>query len=115
MKQIDVDGTIVDRCTTCNGIWFDEGEVEALSNKEASAAIDTGTTDIGKLHNTIYDYRCPRCGGQMEKKADSQQQHIWYETCYDCNGSFFDAGEFRDLAQMTISDFFKRLVTPKRE
>jgi PAT family beta-lactamase induction signal transducer AmpG len=115
MKQINVDGTIVDRCTTCNGIWFDEGEVEALSDKEAATAIDTGTTDIGKLHNTIHDYRCPRCGGQMEKKVDPQQQHIWYETCNDCKGSFFDAGEFRDLAQVTISDFFKRLVTPKRE
>ena len=115
MKQINVDDTIVDRCTTCNGIWFDEGEVEALSNKETAAAIDTGTTDTGKLHNTIDDYRCPRCGGQMEKKVDPQQQHIWYETCNDCKGSFFDAGEFRDLAQVTISDFFKRLVTPKRE
>jgi hypothetical protein len=51
----------------------------------------------------------------MEKKVDPQQQHIWYETCVDCNGSFFDAGEFRDLAEVTISDFFKRLVIPKRE
>ena len=115
MEQIDVDGTIIDRCTSCSGIWFDEGEVEALSNKEAAAVIDTGTTDIGKQHNVIDDYQCPRCGGQMEKKVDPQQQHIWYETCVDCNGSFFDAGEFRDLAQVTISDFFKRLVTPKRE
>ena len=51
----------------------------------------------------------------MEKKVDPQQQHIWYETCVDCNGSFFDAGEFRDLAQVTISDFFKKLVVPKRQ
>jgi PAT family beta-lactamase induction signal transducer AmpG len=115
MDQIDVDGTIIDRCTSCIGIWFDEGEVEALNNKEAAVAIDTGTTDIGQQQNVIDEYQCPRCGGQMEKKVDPQQQHIWYETCVDCNGSFFDAGEFRDLAQVTISDFFKRLVTPKRE
>ena len=114
MNQIDIDGTIIDRCTTCSGIWFDEGELEALNNKEEAAAIDTGTTDIGKLHNAIDDYRCPRCGGQMKKKVDQQQQHIWYETCNDCNGSFFDAGEFRDLTEVTISDFFKKLVTPKR-
>jgi PAT family beta-lactamase induction signal transducer AmpG len=115
MQQIEIDATIVDRCNSCNGIWFDEGEVEALSNKETVAAIDTGITGIGKKHNAIDHYRCPRCGGQMEKKVDPHQQHIWYETCFECNGSFFDAGEFRDLAQVTISDFFKRMVTPKRE
>ena len=115
MQQIEIDGTVVDRCNSCSGIWFDEGEVEALKNKEAATAIDTGSTQTGKAHNTIDEYNCPRCGGHMDKKVDPQQQHIWYETCVDCNGSFFDAGEFRDLAQVTISDFFKRLVIPRRQ
>jgi Zn-finger nucleic acid-binding protein len=115
MEQVEVDGTIIDRCTSCNGIWFDEGEVETLSNQEAAAAIDTGKAAVGRQTNVIDQYRCPRCGGHMDKRVDPQQQHIWYETCLDCNGSFFDAGEFRDLAQVTISDFFKRLVKPKRE
>jgi len=114
MQEINIDGTLVDRCTSCNGIWFDEGEVEALSTNEAATAIDTGKAAVGKQHNLIDNYRCPRCGGHMDKKVDPQQQHIWYETCLDCNGSFFDAGEFRDLAQETISDFFKGLVTSKR-
>jgi PAT family beta-lactamase induction signal transducer AmpG len=114
MEQIDFDGTIIDRCSSCSGIWFDEGEVEALSNEQAATAIDTGRAGLGKQHNAIDHYRCPRCGGHMDKKTDLQQQHIWYESCLECNGSFFDAGEFRDLAQVTISDFFKRLVTPKR-
>jgi len=115
MEQIEVEGTIIDRCTLCNGIWFDEGEVEALSNKKAAAAIDTGHSDLGKQYNVIDEYRCPRCGGKMEKKVDPRQRHIWYETCSDCNGSFFDAGEFRDLSQLTISDIFKRIATPERE
>ena len=42
------------------------------------------------------------------------KRHIWFETCGDCHGSFFDAGEFRDLSELTVSDFFKRLVTPTR-
>lgn len=115
MQQIEVEGTIIDRCSSCKGIWFDEGEVEALSNKEAAVAIDIGKTEVGKQNNPIDNYHCPRCGGQMKKVVDEQQRHIWYETCVDCHGSFFDAGEFRDLAELTISDFFKRLVTPKRD
>jgi len=114
MSQIDIGGTIIDRCTSCSGIWFDEGELETLNNPQAAAEIDTGEAGIGKQYNTLDHYRCPRCGGHMDKKVDAQQRHIWYETCLECNGSFFDAGEFRDLAQVTVSDFFKRLITPKR-
>jgi len=114
MEEVEIDSTIVDRCTSCSGIWFDEGEAEVLRNRESATEIDTGTAETGKKYNVIDDYRCPRCGGQMDKMVDSKQQHIWYETCVDCNGSFFDAGEFRDLAQVTISDFFKRLIVPKR-
>ena len=114
MEQIDIDGTEVDRCSSCNGIWFDEGELEILSNNNTAGEIDTGSVQAGKQHNHIDQYRCPRCGGKMEKKVDPKQTHIWYETCGDCNGSYFDAGEFRDLSQHTISDLFKRFVTTER-
>ena len=50
----------------------------------------------------------------MERKTDPEQTHIWYESCYDCRGSFFDAGEFRDLAEHSLSDYFKSWVTPSR-
>lgn len=115
MDPVSFEGTEIDRCSRCGGIWFDSGEMEALASKEAAAAIDTGDSSEGKQYNTIDEYRCPRCGGDMEKRTDSQQTHIWYESCNDCLGSFFDAGEFRDLSELTVSDFFKRLVTPKRE
>ncbi len=114
MEQVVHEGVEIDRCTTCNGIWFDAGEVESLRNKEAAAAIDTGQTRTGKKFNTVDDYPCPRCGGEMEKHVDPQQRHIWFESCTDCYGSFFDAGEFRDLAQLTASDIFKRLFASKR-
>lgn len=113
-SHVEIEDTCIDRCVSCSGLWFDEGEIEALSNKKTAALIDTGEASIGKAHNVIDQYPCPRCGGSMDKKVDSQQRHIWYETCVDCNGSFFDAGEFLDLSQLTISGIFKRLVTPKR-
>jgi len=48
----------------------------------------------------------------MTRIVDEQQRHIGYETCTDCNGSYFDAGEFRDLSQLTLSDVFKRFALP---
>ena len=115
MVQIDVQGTEVDRCSVCNGIWLDAGEIEALCNKEAAAIVDTGNASQGKDYNVIDQYRCPRCGGEMSRTVDEQQRHIWYETCNDCSGSFFDAGELLDLSQLTASDFLKRWTAPERK
>jgi len=110
MEQVRVDGVEIDRCVHCHGIWFDAGEAEVLNTKEAATVIDTGTTREGKRYNLVDHYNCPRCGGEMLQRVDPQQTHIQYETCADCDGSFFDAGEFLDLSQLTISDYIKRLV-----
>jgi len=115
MEEVDINGTMIDRCGLCNGLWFDEGEIEALRDRKMAAEIDIGSTTTGKQHNSLDHYPCPRCGGSMAKVVDPKQRHIWYETCDDCSGSFFDAGEFRDLAELTVSDIFKRLVTPRRD
>ena len=110
MLQLDVDGTVIDRCDRCHGIWFDAGEMEALRDKNIAKAVDTGSAKQGKIFDRIEDYRCPRCGGHMTRVVDEQQRHIGYETCNDCSGSYFDAGEFRDLSQLTLSDVFKRFA-----
>jgi PAT family beta-lactamase induction signal transducer AmpG len=114
MEQVEYEGTEVDRCTICSGIWFDAGEMELMRHKKAAAAIDTGDPGVGKQHDAIDRYRCPRCSAAMVRMVDARQRHIWYETCNACHGSFFDAGEFSDLAELTISDFFKGLAAPER-
>jgi PAT family beta-lactamase induction signal transducer AmpG len=114
MEQLDVGGVEIDRCTTCHGLWFDEGELQKLKDKSVAAEIDIGDPSTGKVHNTNDRYRCPRCGGSMIRMVDQQQPHIWYEECSACHGSYFDAGEFRDLTTVSISDFFKRFTAPER-
>ncbi len=114
MDQIVYHDIEVDRCSLCSGLWFDAGEIEQLKTRKAATAIDIGDAATGKQSNAIDDYRCPRCSGAMIKMVDSEQRHIWYEKCSECHGSFFDAGEFRDLAERTVSDFFKGMAAPKR-
>jgi len=115
MEQVDYEGTEIDRCTICSGIWFDAGEIDILRDKHAAATIDTGDASTGKQSNAIDRYQCPRCSGDMMRVVDPQQTHIWYETCDSCNGSFLDAGELRDLSTVSIADFFRDLVTPERK
>jgi PAT family beta-lactamase induction signal transducer AmpG len=114
MEQVMIDGIEVDRCSDCHGLWFDGGELSKLSNKKAAAVLDIGDVAIGKKQNEIEHYRCPRCAGPMNRLVDPAQTHIWFERCGSCRGSFFDAGELSDLVTVSMSDFFKRFVTPER-
>jgi PAT family beta-lactamase induction signal transducer AmpG len=115
MQQIMIDGTEVDRCSTCHGLWFDDGELSKLRNKDAAAALDIGDVTTGKKQNKIENYRCPRCASPMHRLVDPEQPHIWFEQCGSCRGSFFDAGEMTDLVTVSVSDFFKRFVTAERK
>jgi Zn-finger nucleic acid-binding protein len=115
MEQLEFEGTEVDRCVICKGIWFDAGEIEVMRDNRAAVAIDTGDASIGKQKNAMDQYQCPRCSGSMVRVVDPQQRHIWYETCSSCSGSFLDAGELLDLSKITIADFFKDLATPERK
>lgn len=115
MEQVDYEGTEVDRCIICNGIWFDAGEIDVLRDEQAAAAIDIGDARIGKQSNAMDSYQCPRCSAAMVKVVDPKQTHIWYETCSSCHGSYLDAGELQDLADDSITDFFKSLAAPERK
>jgi PAT family beta-lactamase induction signal transducer AmpG len=115
MEQIDVEGIEIDRCVTCNGIWFDAGEADALRSGKAAGLIDIGDASVGKVHNAIDNYRCPRCGDPIIRMVDPVQRHIWFEKCESCEGTFFDAGEFLDLSRLSISDVFKRFAVSERE
>jgi Zn-finger nucleic acid-binding protein len=114
MDVLEIEGTQVDRCSKCFGLWFDPGEIDKLRNRRSAAAIDIGDPESGRSYNSIDGYRCPRCGGAMSKLADPLQKHIWYEKCDECQGSYFDAGEFADLATFSLSDFLKRFTVPDR-
>jgi len=111
MEQVSYDGVEIDRCKYCKGIWFDAGEAELLRHKRAAVAIDTGDAAMGRRSNRIENCQCLRCDGDMLRVVDPEQAHICYEICASCGGSFFDAGEFSDLAQHTMLDFFKRRAT----
>jgi Zn-finger nucleic acid-binding protein len=50
----------------------------------------------------------------MLRMVDAQQPHIWYETCEECGGSFFDAGEFRDLKRHNFLGRIKDVLVELR-
>lgn len=104
------EGVEVDRCTGCGGVWLDAREWEALEQTADPAGIDTGTRRAGKAQDAVRSVPCPRCSVPMMSMADVTQFHIVYESCPQCAGTFFDAGELRDLSELTVIERVRKLL-----
>jgi Zn-finger nucleic acid-binding protein len=109
MEEVSYGAVTIDRCTNCQGLWFDTGEADQLKAKWMGDALDTGSSSGGKKWDKVEDIACPRCGKDMEKTSDILQKHIWYETCSE-HGMFMDAGEFTDYKHETLADRFRSMV-----
>jgi Zn-finger nucleic acid-binding protein len=115
MELVTFESIEVDRCTGCKGIFFDNREAERLRKVRGSEAIDVGDAKVGKAHDAIDRIRCPRDTAPMVRIVDPQQPHIRLETCPVCNGTFFDAGEFRDWKHETLVDLVKSFFAKPRD
>jgi Zn-finger nucleic acid-binding protein len=104
----------VDRCLGCRGLWFDMLEKEDLVRIEGSEAIDIGSDQVGKKYRDMEDVKCPHCRVEMLPMVDKDQFHIKYESCPICYGTFFDAGEFRDLKENSVLERFMHMLQTLR-
>lgn len=84
--------------------------------REIAEGVDTGDPEVGKKYNETSEAYCAVCPNtKMVRMVDAQQPHIWFESCPTCFGRFYDAGEFKDLSEHTISDFIKKFRVKERE
>lgn len=111
MQRIDYQGIEIDRCTHCYGMWFDHFELEELQRLSGSEVIDIGDMDVGREQNEHSKIFCPKCiqPSLMQTETDQRQEHIQYERCPNCQGVYLDAGEFRDIKELTIAEFFRSI------
>ncbi len=104
----------VDRCVGCQGLWFDMLEKDDLLKIEGSESIDVGSAEQGQRFDASRRINCPKCNVRMLSMVDMTQAHIHYESCPTCYGTFFDAGEFRDLKELTVVERFTSMVDTLR-
>jgi len=104
----------VERCLGCQGLWFDMLEKEDLVKIDGSEAIDIGSDQVGAQYNHKHDIKCPKCAVTMLPMVDKDQFDIKYESCQSCYGTFFDAGEFRDLKENSVLKRFTQMLRTLR-
>lgn len=107
MEVVRFEEIEVDRCIRCGGLWFDRLEDEDLNRLTGSEAIDSGPAWMASMHDEQEKVFCPVDGALMVRMVDAAQQ-IWVESCPVCHGRFFDAGEFTDLKDRTLSEVLRR-------
>lgn len=103
-------GTLVDTCPTCRGLWLDAGEVLEFSDKpreleEALAAGLTGETKAGR--------DCPRCGVGM-RHGRLAALGVAADRCPDCAGLWLTAEAVRRTGDAGSGlDLAKRVAPPE--
>ncbi len=113
-NKVLFEGTEIERCSACNGMWFDILELQDLLKKKGSERIDIGDQgNYEKTHN-IEDIYCPKDNSKLIKMVDIKQGHIWFESCGVCKGVFLDATEFKDMKDFSLLDIIKTINTPER-
>ena len=113
MKKNNLRGVLVDHCSTCNGVWLDAGELEALEKgmrkpeheikqehrQETMAERQRGVEIMG---------RCPKCQeGQVNERL---MDGMVIDYCGSCHGLFFDHGELKQIVENRQQGFFTRLT-----
>jgi Zn-finger nucleic acid-binding protein len=95
----------VDACPTCQGMWLDKGEREAIEqNKEHKYTEELARMpDLGynayelaqqKAQRTL---TCPNCSAEMEKREYARCSQIMIDVCPKCHGTWLDKGEIEAL------------------
>ena len=114
MAKVTFEGVEVDRCTGCQGLWFDMLEHEDLKALSGSEAIDTGSAEAGRKHDAQRRITCPVCAQPMIAMVVAGQPHIAYEACTVCYGVYFDAGEFTDFRVETFAESWRSVFGQRK-
>lgn len=98
LEALVVDEVEVDRCRTCDGMWFDRGELGNLldSREESLAALLPGKDEEDHDHQAG---ACPRHQVTLLKVLSLRNREVAVETCPVCQGIWLDGGEFRRIRE----------------
>jgi Zn-finger nucleic acid-binding protein len=86
----------IDYCSSCEGIWLDDGELEALmeDSEEKEKLLDTFTLVKNPGERS---HRCPVCRKRMQKVNVGDDEKLMIDQCKRGHGFWFDRGELHQV------------------
>jgi Zn-finger nucleic acid-binding protein len=96
LDEFVVHGVPVDRCSSCNGIWFDARELHRLLAEEgrhvASLRRGNAKDEAGGKKGF-----CPRDASELLRVFSTIDRSVILDACPECHGIWLDGGEFEKL------------------
>ena len=96
LNQFSVQGVSVDRCSSCDGIWFDAHELTQLLAEDARhvSSLRRGSVNEEALGKKGF---CPRDGSELLRVYSAIDRSVVIDACAECRGIWLDGGEFQKL------------------
>jgi Zn-finger nucleic acid-binding protein len=90
----------LDYCPTCQGVWFDAGELELML--ESAGLGDhrrylEGIINAAEAKSSEKKRKCPICRRKMKKTYIDEEKKILVDICRVGDGIWFDGGEVQSL------------------
>ena len=106
-----LEGKLYHKCGSCDGIWFDKGELAQIMQEKDWFRIDSKHKDA-KANIEGSRFKCPRDGAPMNTVEYGHETGVKLQVCSDCGGIWLDAGEIRAIhsAHETWLDRIKELI-----
>ncbi len=99
-RAINGFGVVIDYCGSCQGMWFDRGEILSYSRKPMELAKIMAEDLLGAKSG---DRICPRCRGAMEQGGLIKPE-LEVDRCRGCGGIWLDSGELSELKSLEQLD-----------
>jgi Zn-finger nucleic acid-binding protein len=96
MIVLEFEGVETDFCTSCEGIWLDEGELE-LFLEDSSHKTELLNSFKESAQNREKKIKCPICSKKMGKTLVSSDRDIVLDECKFGHGLWFDRGEILEV------------------
>ncbi len=96
LTEFKVKAVTVDRCVSCNGIWFDAQELGELLSEDARQVRGLTRGETNKQFEGKRG-RCPRDGSELLRIYSAVNRAVIVDACADCHGIWLDGGEFAKL------------------
>jgi uncharacterized protein len=105
---------IIDVCPSCEGVWFDKGELDRLDD---SVWTDVESVDFKKGSSQHKNATCPKCSNNLEALTPKDAGEVVVDRCVSCGGFWLDKGELdkmRDVADDVDTQKRENAVTLQR-
>ena len=96
-----VDEIELDQCVSCNGVWFDVGELDQYLAEKLLILNSPEVKEYKELNKK--EGPCPRCNQVMAKQPAPKGGGFTVDVCEKCKGIWLDSSEIDKLEKKNFS------------